>query len=73
MPPKVLIGRVMLNPAYWYLPEYGLFDVVCRTAQCLPGAKRILRPCAVENGYLGIGFKIVTGLKEQPNLERALR
>jgi hypothetical protein len=73
LPPKVLIGRVMPAPAYRYLPEDGLFDAVCRTAQSLRGAIGILKPCAVENGYLGIRFKIVTGLKEQPNLERALR
>jgi formylmethanofuran dehydrogenase subunit E len=63
----VFIGRVMLNPACGYLPEDGLFDVVCKTAKCLPDALRMLTNCKVGYSHLRIGFEVTTNLKKQQN------
>lgn len=52
--PGVLIGGFMVDLAYHYLPEEGLFDVICETRKCLPDAVQLLTPCTVGNGWLRV-------------------
>ena len=44
----------MVDLAYRYLPEKGLFDALCETPKCLPDAIQLLTPCTVGNGWLTV-------------------
>jgi len=52
--PGVVIGGFMIDLAYQHLPEEGLFDAICETANCLPDAIQLLTPCTVGNGWLRV-------------------
>jgi formylmethanofuran dehydrogenase subunit E len=52
--PGVIIGGFMVDLAYRYLPEEGLFDALCETPKCLPDAIQLLTPCTLGNGWLTI-------------------
>jgi formylmethanofuran dehydrogenase subunit E len=52
--PGVIIGGFMIDLAYRYLPEKGLFDALCETPKCLPDAMQLLTPCTVGNGWLTV-------------------
>lgn len=52
--PGVVIGGFMVELAYQHLPEEGLFDAICETANCLPDAIQLLTPCTVGNGWLRV-------------------
>lgn len=39
--PGVVIGGIMVDLAYQYLPEEGLFNALCETPKCLPDAIQI--------------------------------
>jgi formylmethanofuran dehydrogenase subunit E len=52
--PGVVIGGFMVDLAYQYLPEEGLFNVLCETPKCLPDAIQILTAKTVGNGRLTV-------------------
>ena len=52
--PGVIIGGFMVDLAYRYLPEEGLFDALCETPKCLPDAIQLLTPCTLGNGWLTV-------------------
>jgi formylmethanofuran dehydrogenase subunit E len=52
--PGVLVGGFMVDLAYQYIPQEGLYDIVCETRKCLPDAIQLLTPCTVGNGWLRI-------------------
>ena len=52
--PGVVIGGFMVDLAYKYLPEKGLFDAICETDRCLPDAIQLLTPCTIGNNWLRV-------------------
>lgn len=52
--PGLIAGGIMVDLALKRLPEGGLFDAVCETAQCLPDAVQLLTPCTTGNGWLRV-------------------
>jgi len=52
--PGVIIGGFMVDLAYRYLPQKGLFDSLCETSKCLPDAIQLLTPCTLGNGWLRV-------------------
>ena len=52
--PGVVIGGIMVDLAYRYLPKEGLFNAVCETPKCLPDAIQLLTSSTVGNGRLTV-------------------